>query len=103
MKNKKRLIDADLLKKAIENSAAESATKFLALIFVNNSKTVDSVEVVHCNDCIHCRHTYNPKSGISHQVCGYVGYNPVQSSQVADDFYCAYGETQEGGYEYENS
>ena len=55
--------------------------------------------VVRCKDCVHCRHTYDPKSGISHQVCGYVGFNPVQSSQVADDFYCSYGERREANVE----
>lgn len=59
--------------------------------------TADVVEVVRCKDCEYCRISIDPKTNISVQVCGYVGYNPVQSSQVTDNEYCSYGERSENG------
>ena len=58
--------------------------------------TADMVEVVRCKDCVHCCISTDPKTNISIQKCGYVGFNPVQSSQVSDDFYCSYGERKDG-------
>lgn len=55
----------------------------------------DLVEVVRCKDCEHCCISTDPKTNISIQKCGYVGFNPVQSSQVSDDFFCSYGERRE--------
>lgn len=54
------------------------------------------VEVVRCKDCVYCCISTDPKTNISIQKCGYVGFNPVQSSQVSDDFYCGYGERKDG-------
>ena len=54
--------------------------------------TADVVEVVRCKDCVYCCISTDPKTHISIQKCGYVGFNPVQSSQVSDDFYCSHGE-----------
>ncbi|MEE1007087.1 MAG: hypothetical protein U0L66_07840 [Acutalibacteraceae bacterium] len=56
----------------------------------------DVVEVVRCKDCVYCCISTDPKTNISIQKCGYVGFNPVQSSQVSDDFYCGYGERKDG-------
>ena len=58
--------------------------------------TADVVEVVRCKDCVYCCISTDPKTNISIQKCGYVGFNPVQSSQVSDDFYCGYGERNGG-------
>ena len=58
--------------------------------------TADAVEVVRCKDCVYCCISTDPKTNISIQKCGYVGFNPVQSSQVSDDFYCGYGERKDG-------
>ena len=55
----------------------------------------DVIRVVRCKDCEHCCISTDPKTNISIQKCGYVGFNPVQSSQVSDDFYCGYGELKE--------
>lgn len=57
--------------------------------------TADVVEVVRCKDCEYCHISTDPKTLISVQVCGYVGYNPVQSSQVTDNDYCSHGERRE--------
>lgn len=52
----------------------------------------DVQEVVRCKDCIHCCMSYDPKTNTSRQICGYVGYNPVQSSGVTDYDFCSKGE-----------
>jgi hypothetical protein len=62
---------------------------------VNTTPTADVVKVVRCKDCEYCCISTDPKTNISVQKCGYVGFNPVQSSQVSDDFYCSYGELKE--------
>ena len=46
--------------------------------------TADVVEVVRCKDCVYCCISTDPKTNISIQKCGYVGFNPVQSSQVSN-------------------
>lgn len=63
---------------------------------IQNLPTADVVEVVRCKNCIHCCISTDPKTNISIQKCGYIGFNPVQSSQVSDDFYCSYGERKDG-------
>lgn len=50
---------------------------------------------IRCKDCEHCCISIDPKTNISIQKCGYVGFNPMQSSQVSDDFYCGFGELKE--------
>lgn len=57
--------------------------------------SADVVKVIRCKDCEHCCISTDPKTNISIQKCGYVGFNPVQSSQVSDDFYCGCGELKE--------
>lgn len=57
--------------------------------------TADVFKVVRCKDCEYCCISTDPKTNISIQKCGYVGFNPIQSSQVSDDFYCGYGELKE--------
>lgn len=59
---------------------------------IEEQPTADVVEVVRCKDCEYCHISTDPKTNISVQVCGYVGYNPVQSSQVTDNDYCSHGE-----------
>ncbi len=51
----------------------------------------DVQEVVRCKDCVYCRMSYEPKTKISRQICGYVGYNPVQSSEITDYDFCSHG------------
>lgn len=67
----------------------------MAIQKLNEAPSADVVEVVRCKDCEHCCISTDPKTNISIQKCGYVGFNPVQSSQVSDDFYCGYGELKE--------
>ncbi len=62
---------------------------------LEDTPAADVVEVVRCKDCVHCCISTDSKTNISIQKCGYVGFNPVQSSQVSDDFYCGYGELKE--------
>ena len=62
---------------------------------LKNVPAADVAEVVRCNDCVYCCISTDPKTNISIQKCGYVGFNPVQSSQVSDDFYCSRGERKE--------
>ena len=61
----------------------------------NVATAVDFVEVVRCKDCEYCYRSIDPKTKVSIQVCGYVGYNPVQSSQVTDNDFCSHGERKE--------
>ena len=63
--------------------------------YIREEPAVDVAEVVRCKDCVYCCISTDPKTNISIQKCGYVGFNPVQSSQVSDDFYCSHGERQE--------
>lgn len=57
-----------------------------------DAPAVDAVEVVRCKDCEFCRDSFDPWTKTSVQVCGYVGFNPVQSSQVSDNDFCSHGE-----------
>ena len=68
----------------------------MAISKLKEAPAADAVEVVRCKDCVYCCISTDPKTNISIQKCGYVGFNPVQSSQVSDDFYCGYGERKDG-------
>lgn len=61
-------------------------------VICGKTEARDLVEVVRCKDCEYCCTSTDLKTNISIQKCGFVGFNPVQSSQVSDDFYCGYGE-----------
>lgn len=95
-----RYIDKDALI-SILNAKADMATGTPKDVFisaagmVNLLPTADVVEVVRCKDCEYCHLSTDPKTNIAVQVCGYVGYNPVQSSQVTDNDYCSHGERRE--------
>ena len=87
-------------KKAINSPNSDYMTGYVCALSVTggiiaDTLTADVVEVVRCKDCKYCCISTDPKTNISIQVCGYVGFNPVQSSQVPDDFYCGYGELKE--------
>lgn len=62
---------------------------------VEEADAIDAVEVVRCKDCEFCRDSFDPWTKTSVQVCGYVGFNPVQSSQVEDNDYCSRGKRRE--------
>lgn len=64
----------------------------LVQIALERISAVDAVEVVRCKDCEFCRYSFDPWTKTSVQVCGYVGFNPVQSSQVSDNDFCSSGE-----------
>ena len=66
-----------------------------AMDVIKFAYAADVVEVVRCKDCEYCHMSTDPKTLISVQVCGYVGYNPVQSSQVTDNDFCSHGERRE--------
>ncbi len=44
--------------------------------------TADVVEVVRCKDCVYCCISTDPKTNISIQKCGYVGFNPVRDRLI---------------------
>ena len=78
-------------KKDCEHYADKVCCDF-AIRMVNLMPPADVQEVVRCKDCIHCCMSYDPKTNTSRQICGYVGYNPVQSSEVTDYDFCSKGE-----------
>lgn len=89
----KKYIDVDKFAERICNFHQideDAANKMIWLL--RTFPTADAVEVVRCKDCEHCHISTDPKTLISVQVCGYAGYNPVQSSQVSDNDYCSHGE-----------
>lgn len=86
----KRVINLIENQKSIE----VKCPKDIEPIFVDKSSIIN---VVRCKDCIHCRKSYDPNIKISRQVCGYVGYNPVQSSEVTDYDFCSHGEKRMDG------
>lgn len=96
-----RYIDADKLSEMIQAKAdtlIEGKEAFLYVAkWLELLPPADVVEVVRCKDCEYCCMSTDPKTNISVQVCGYVGYNPVQSSQVTDNDYCSHGERSENG------
>ena len=89
MANEKRLIDAYALEKAIRTDYFEHFTQYhdtdqIALIDmvcddIEESPTVDAVQVVRCKDC---------KYRYSDSWCEYVDDD--------DNFYCARGERKDG-------
>lgn len=95
-----RYYDMDELAKLCESKAetmwGAGKTAFLSVEkWLKLLPPADVVEVVRCKDCKYCHISTDPKTLISVQVCGYVGYNPVQSSQVTDNDYCSHGERKE--------
>lgn len=96
-----RLIDADAILKADENSdkalvlgSGKSLEIAYALLKkkVVDAPTVDAVIVTRCKDCIHCtRTTDRDGSGLFCAIWGR-GWHRVQP----DDF-CSYGERKDGG------
>ena len=83
----KEYIEREVAKKILAEDYAYTAAKVLDTV-----PTEDVQEVVRCKDCIHCCMSYDPKTNTSRQICGYVGYNPVQSSEVTDYDFCSKGE-----------
>ena len=86
-----RYIDADIALNKMKNWHTQERL----MDCVRDMPTADIVEVVRCKDCVYCCISTDLKTNISIQKCGYVGFNPVQSSQVSDDFYCSRGERKE--------
>ena len=94
----KRLIDADALRQEIERiylkHFAKSREKFVQDTFkamfkrIDNAKTVDYVEVVRCRECKQGEvdDPDFPDQYYCHAGCGWNN----------GDFYCAYGEREEG-------
>lgn len=95
----KKYVDVDKFAERICNFHQideDAANKMIWLL--RTFPTAKVTEVVRCKDCEHCHTSIDPKTQISIRVCGYVGYNPAQSSQVESDDYCSHGERrQESG------
>ena len=86
-----RYIDAHFAQ-LIADEELDSSGRGTVCWVLAHTPTADVVNAVRCKDCVYCCISTDPKTNISIQKCGYVGFNPVQSSQVSDDFYCSYGE-----------
>lgn len=100
-----RLIDADALRKAhCEDCAAdvkadcEKDPICSALMWVDESPTIDAVPVVRCKDC-----KYRPKENGSlygviwvefpeEEICPFNCEDPFYNQMPEDDFFCARGE-----------
>ena len=92
MANEKRMIDAYALEKAIRTDYFEHFTQYhdtdqIALIDmvcddIEESPTVDAVEVVRCRDCKHRD--------------GTPGQPNIDCWQMHDDDFCSYGERKDG-------
>lgn len=90
-------IDREKLINELESLPEQGELSYLGVYdCVNTIPAADVVEVVRCKDCEYCCISTDPKTKISIQKCGYVGFNPIQSSQVSDDFYCSYGIRKDG-------
>lgn len=89
----KLIEDLKILAKAQE--PYKQSTILGVIVTISQRRAADVVEVVRCKDCEYCHISIDPKTNISVQVCGYVGYNPVQSSQVTDNDFCSHGERKE--------
>lgn len=97
----KKYIDAEKFKNTLRESlilSPDTAEEFtnIGIVFaisrINSMPAADVAEVIRCKDCKWFCSSFNPKTNISVKKCGYVGYNPVQSSQVSDTDFCSHGE-----------
>ena len=99
--NEKRLIDANILKSAIEADGYEhfsgclSSSEALLLEMVKDdideTQTVDAVEVVRCRECDHKIHDGNGRPYCL-QLEMYLNKNQER------DFFCKYGERKDGDW-----
>ena len=96
-----RLIDADAILKADENSDKAlvlGSGKTLEIAYallkkkVADAPTVDAVAVTRCKDC---KHGYEDTGGL---CCS---YGPCVDCIVPEDFFCSYGERKDGGSDHE--
>ena len=91
-----RLIDANAIENGIAVYVAENAylndTALDALRkveeWIDESPTVDAVEVVHCKDCKHCYKSYGSSTGYRCKVWGIYDTD----CEVTPEHYCSYGE-----------
>lgn len=85
-----RYIDADEIIKYLTVYADEEWTSSELEGLLNNAPTIDAVEVVRCEDCIHGSEDY-PKDIFSDAI--EETYSCDHSTYSHDkDFYCKYGE-----------
>lgn len=82
-------IDTDLLKSNIEKRINNPIIRnwLFRIIKETHEQTIE--DIVYCKDCAHCKKSIDPKTMNCKQICGYVGYNPVQSSEVTDYDFCS--------------
>ena len=96
--SEKRLIDACALQKAIRTDYFEHFTQYhdsdqIALIDmvcddIEESPTVEAVEVVRCKDCLYSTERYG------HMKC--INGVSYRNTWNKPDFFCSYGERKEG-------
>ena len=104
-KNDKRLIDANVLAKAIRTDYFEHFTQYhdtdqIALIDmvcddIEESPTVDAVEVVRCRECKHWKPS-GSKAGNSFLDMEYIGGCEITNYYRSESDFCSYGERKEG-------
>lgn len=90
-----RLIDADKIKKFIENglNSKDPQKRFghdaiEIMTEIHYSEAVDAVPVVRCKDCIHYRLFYRSQPFMYYYQCGREG----ATRSVDEDDFCKYGE-----------
>lgn len=93
--NKKRLIDADVLWRKLEDVPwYDNADRDeIALTLVDEAPIVDAVEVVRCRECKHHCWVQEPCHGKSVHYCK---LPHMRSIEIFKEFFCYYGERKEG-------
>ena len=95
-----RLIDADRALEIVRDQAIAHPNAYYlttyATLTLREAPTIDAVPVVRCRECVWSHMRTDPQTLHSAMVCGYKGYNQVQSSQVTDNDFCSHGEPKEG-------
>ena len=90
-----KLVDVNLLVYNIQKRLKNPVIRNWLFRIIDETPVLNAEDVVYCKDCVHCKKTLNPNTMNYKQICGYVGYNPVQSSEVSDYDFCSHGERKE--------
>ncbi len=94
MENKKRLIDADRLKRHVIAFATACRTTYMNVSeiveAITKSEAIDAVEVVRCKDCKHF-------CGFEHCKNGICDVDSVSKRAVYPEDFCSYGERKGNG------
>ena len=95
--SEKRLIDADRAMEIVRNQGSEYPNAYhltnYATLILREAPTVDAVEVVRCRECKHHYWEQEPCHGKSVHYCKLPHMRGVE---VFKEFFCYYGEREEG-------